>query len=126
MYRSLRLFRFQTQEEIFWCRTKVIYNQPIARAITQKISETNNEFDSSQTSESQNAFDFRKKSDLKSIKAVSLPLNGMIYVTSGFGERYHPVLHKEIFHAGIDLKANYEIVKTIANGIITKEGYNER
>jgi len=50
----------------------------------------------------------------------------MTCVTSGFGERYHPVYHKEIFHDRIDLKADYKIVKTIANGIIAKEGYDKR
>ena len=83
-------------------------------------------FDSSQTSESQNEVDFERISFLKSNKIFSLQLNGMLYVTSGFGERYHPVYHKEIFHAGIDLQADYEIVKTIANGIIAKQGYDER
>jgi len=50
----------------------------------------------------------------------------MQYITSGFGERFHPVYHKEIFHEGIDLKADYKIVKTIANGFIAMEGYNKR
>ena len=84
------------------------------------------EFDNSHTSKSQKEINFKKESDLKSNNAVSLPLNGMQYITSGFGERFHPVYHKEIFHEGIDLKADYKIVKTIANGIIAMEGYNKR
>ncbi|MDE3185123.1 MAG: M23 family metallopeptidase [Bacteroidota bacterium] len=101
-------------------------NQRILGSRTQKIPGKNNEFDYIQTSKPKKEVDFRKESDLKSNKAVSLPLNGMQYVTSGFGERFHPVYHKEIFHEGIDLKADYKIVKTIANGIIAKEGYDKR
>ena len=101
-------------------------NQTIVGSLTQKIPGTNNEFEGSPTSESQKEVDFRKKFDLKSNKTISLPLNGMTCVTSGFGERYHPVYHKEIFHDGIDLKAAYQIVKTIANGIIAMEGYDKR
>ncbi|HUZ61917.1 MAG TPA: M23 family metallopeptidase [Hanamia sp.] len=101
-------------------------NQTIAGSFTQKISVKNNDADSSQKKESQNEVDFERISVLKSTKIFSLPLNGMLYVTSGFGERYHPVYHKEMFHDGIDLKADYEIVKTIANGFIAKQGYDER
>ena len=50
----------------------------------------------------------------------------MVYLPSGFGERYHPVYHKEVFHTGINLKANHEIEKTIATGIIVKQGYDGR
>lgn len=49
-----------------------------------------------------------------------------LYVTSYFGARYNPVLHKEAFHTGIDLRANYDTVLSIADGIILKESYNVR
>ena len=43
-----------------------------------------------------------------------------------FGERFHPILQTEILHAGIDLRANYEVVHSIASGIISEEGYDTR
>jgi len=86
----------------------------------------NERADGGQLIEPQNDVDFESGSDLKPTKKLSLPLNGKIYVTSDFGERFHPVFQKEIFHTGIDLRAEYEIVNSIANGIIVKESYDER
>lgn len=64
--------------------------------------------------------------DLKPAKNLSAPLLKWLYVTSGFGERYNPVLHEESFHTGIDLRANYDTVLSIACGMILKEGHNLR
>jgi len=82
--------------------------------------------DSSQLKGSQDDADVDKQLDLTPTEIVSPPLNGKLYVTSDFGERFHPILHNETLHAGIDLRADYEIVHTIANGIIVKEGYDAR
>jgi murein DD-endopeptidase MepM/ murein hydrolase activator NlpD len=71
-------------------------------------------------------FHLNKQKDRNQQKIFSLPLNGKIYITSDFGDRYHPTLKKEMLHAGIDLRANYEIVKSIANGIIVQEAYDAR
>jgi len=53
----------------------------------------------------------------------SLPLS-YLTVTSLFGQRYHPILHYNKLHAGIDLRANYEAVFAFAEGIVTKAGYD--
>ena len=65
-------------------------------------------------------------SDLNPAKNLSAPLLKKLYVTSDFGERYNPVSHKEAFHTGIDLRADYDTVLSIASGIILKEGYSVR
>jgi murein DD-endopeptidase MepM/ murein hydrolase activator NlpD len=49
-----------------------------------------------------------------------------IYITSLFGTRYHPILHKPSMHNGIDLKAAYEPVYAFAGGTVEKAGWNER
>ncbi len=82
--------------------------------------------DSGQLIGPQNDIDFDKQLDLAPTEIVSPPLNGKLYVTSDFGERFHPILHNETLHAGIDLRADYEMVHTIANGIIVKEDYDAR
>lgn len=64
------------------------------------------------------------KIDLKPVKIFSSPLLKRLYVTSDFGERYNPVLHKEVFHRGVDLRADHDTVLSIARGIILKEGYS--
>ena len=57
---------------------------------------------------------------------VSEPLNSRLFITSDFGERFHPISQSETFHEGIDLRANYEIVMAIADGIIVREDYDAR
>ena len=52
-------------------------------------------------------------------------LVGRYAVTSGFGMRYHPVLHRTKLHTGIDLVANGD--KTIiaaGDGVVKVRGYN--
>ncbi|HEY5369734.1 MAG TPA: M23 family metallopeptidase [Hanamia sp.] len=82
--------------------------------------------DSSQLIGTQNDDNYNKQLDLTPTEIVSPPLNEKLYVTSDFGERFHPILHNETLHAGIDLRADYEMVNTIANGIIVKEDYDAR
>lgn len=53
------------------------------------------------------------------------PLVSRYAVTSGFGLRYHPVLHRTKLHTGIDLVASGD--KTIvaaADGVVKVRGYN--
>lgn len=63
---------------------------------------------------------------VKPLETLSAPLLTRLFVTSDFGRRYHPVFQKSNFHTGIDLRANYDTVYSIASGFISKEGYNDR
>ena len=74
----------------------------------------------------QNKIDSKNKTVEEAFRNVSSPLNNRLFVTSDFGERYHPILQSETLHAGIDLRANYEIVNAIADGIIVREDYDTR
>src|SRR5689334_16490924 len=66
----------------------------------------------------------KSRNNASTIRAnFSLPLSYLI-VTSLFGQRYHPILHYNKLHAGIDLRANYETVFAFAEGIVTKAGYD--
>jgi murein DD-endopeptidase MepM/ murein hydrolase activator NlpD len=76
--------------------------------------------------EVQNEMDLKDKILERTFGSVFLPLKGRLFITSGFGERFHPILQRETLHAGIDLRANYEVVNSIANGIISEEGYDSR
>jgi len=49
--------------------------------------------------------------------SFSMPLE-TIYITSDYGFRKHPILNKNRFHYGVDIRANYEPVKSILNGIV--------
>ena len=56
---------------------------------------------------------------------ASLPLKS-IHVTSRFGMRRHPILHRYCMHNGVDLKAHYEDVFSMFPGKVVSIGHNKR
>jgi murein DD-endopeptidase MepM/ murein hydrolase activator NlpD len=56
----------------------------------------------------------------------SYPLASNIEYASGFGLRFHPILKQLKLHAGVDIKAYYEPVLSIAAGIIKTVAWGER
>ena len=56
---------------------------------------------------------------------ASLPLKS-IHVTSRFGMRHHPILHRYCMHNGVDLKAHYENVFSMLPGRVKNIGMNKR
>ena len=56
---------------------------------------------------------------------ASLPLKS-IHITSRFGMRHHPILHRYCMHNGVDLKAHYENVFSIFPGKVVSIGQNKR
>ena len=56
---------------------------------------------------------------------ASLPLK-QIRITSVFGMRHHPILHKYCMHNGIDLKSHYENVFSMLPGRVEGVGYDRR
>lgn len=57
--------------------------------------------------------------------AVSYPLSH-IQVTSTFGMRKHPILHKRMMHEGIDLRAKYEEVYSVMDGEVIAVSSDKR
>lgn len=60
-----------------------------------------------------------------STSRFSFPLESFI-VKSTFGLRKHPISGVWKNHNGIDLKANYEDVKSVLNGVVVASGWSER
>ena len=56
---------------------------------------------------------------------ASLPLKS-IHITSRFGMRHHPILHRYCMHNGVDLKAHYENVFSMFPGRVVSIGHNKR
>lgn len=56
---------------------------------------------------------------------ASLPLK-RIHITSRFGMRHHPILHRHCMHNGVDLKAHYENVFSMFPGKVVSIGQNKR
>jgi len=65
-------------------------------------------------------FSFIKKHDL--VSKISMPLDKGIIVTSPFGWRTHPIFRTGKMHNGTDLKANYENVYTVLDGVVLESG----
>lgn len=67
-------------------------------------------------------FDFITEEEL--ISKISMPLGRRIIVTSPFGRRTHPIFGSVKMHTGVDLKANYENVYAVLDGIVTASGWD--
>ena len=55
-----------------------------------------------------------------------MPVKNKISITSPFGSRLHPIFGTTKFHNGIDLKANYENVYSVMDGIVSDVGWDSK
>jgi len=61
-----------------------------------------------------------------SFSKIVMPIKNKITVTSHYGTRTHPIFGTKKMHNGIDLKANYENVYAVMDGIITSAGWDSK
>ena len=61
-----------------------------------------------------------------SFSKIVMPIKNKITVTSPYGTRTHPIFGTKKMHNGIDLKANYENVYAVMDGIITSAGWDSK
>ncbi|MBD3903392.1 M23 family metallopeptidase [Chryseobacterium sp. Ch-15] len=81
-----------------------------------------------QTSKKQNfstTYDFVDEPSASFSKIV-MPLKNKITVTSSYGSRTHPIFRTKKTHNGIDLKASYENVYSVLDGIVTATGWDSK
>ena len=69
-------------------------------------------------------YDFVNKPREKNFSKIVMPLNREISITSTYGIRTHPIFGVTKFHNGIDMKANYENVYSVLDGIVTETGWD--
>ena len=69
-------------------------------------------------------YDFVNKPREKNFSKIVMPLNREISITSPYGIRTHPIFGTSKFHNGIDMKANYENVYSVLDGIVTETGWD--
>jgi len=67
-----------------------------------------------------------EKEWMRSLSKIVMPLKSNLYITSGYGSRIHPIFGSLKMHNGIDLKANYEDVHAVLDGIITEAGWDSK
>lgn len=70
--------------------------------------------------------DKQEPTPTKEVVRLSLPLKGELHVTSHFGERFHPILKQERMHNGIDLRANYQHIYAVLDGVISAVGWDSK
>lgn len=81
-----------------------------------------------QTSKKQNFFtkyDFVDE-PASSYSKIVMPLKNKITITSSYGTRTHPIFGTKKTHNGIDLKASYENVYSVMDGIVTATGWDSK
>ena len=71
-------------------------------------------------------YEFVNEPREKNFSKIVMPLNREISITSTYGIRTHPIFGISKFHNGIDLKANYENVYSVLDGIVTETGYDHK
>ncbi len=72
-----------------------------------------------------NQFDFVEE-PTASFSKIVMPLKNKITITSPYGTRIHPIFGTKKIHNGIDLKASYENVYAVMDGIITASGWDSK
>lgn len=57
---------------------------------------------------------------------IALPLHNAMTVSSPFGVRLHPIFGIHKMHNGIDLKASYEKVYSVLDGVVSAVGWDSK
>lgn len=77
-------------------------------------------------SKSLKTFSFIDNREVSFTSKIHMPLKKGIAVTSPFGSRKHPIFGIEKMHNGADLKANYEKVYSVMDGVVTASGWDSK
>lgn len=62
----------------------------------------------------------------ESVSKIVMPVRNGITITSSYGTRTHPIFGTKKMHNGIDLKANYENVYSVMDGVVTAAGWDPK
>ncbi|HFK5512607.1 TPA: M23 family metallopeptidase [Elizabethkingia anophelis] len=70
--------------------------------------------------------DFVKEETVSDKTKISMPIDNKLVVTSPFSIRTHPIFGFKRMHNGVDLKANYEQIRSVLGGIVTATGWDPK
>lgn len=62
----------------------------------------------------------------ETVSKIVMPIRNGITITSSYGTRTHPIFGTKKMHNGIDLKANYENVYSVMDGVVTAAGWDPK
>ena len=71
-------------------------------------------------------FNFIDDREVSFTSKIHMPVKNGIAITSPFGSRNHPIFGIAKMHNGADLKANYEKVYSVMDGIVTASGWDSK
>lgn len=94
---------------------KISINLDLKKEITNEVSETKQIVQLYDTIKTKEKVKYR----------FFLPLK-KIHITSFYGDRYHPISKVFKKHNGVDLRASYEDVLSILDGLVIDSGENEK
>lgn len=78
------------------------------------------------TSKSVKTFSFIDENEHNLVSKIHMPSKNGISITSPFGTRTHPIFGGRKLHNGADLKANYEKIYSVMDGIVTASGWDPK
>ncbi len=120
-----RLFKRKKQpdlkKEIDSLKTLIIQKD---KEHKQAIKEIEKSFGQVVKNEVSKVAETKRVKENKVYSKVYTPLRMMV-VTSSFGNRMHPIDNEIKMHYGIDLKANYDQVYSIMDGIVKETGFDK-
>lgn len=58
------------------------------------------------------------------LSKIVMPLRNTMSITSPYGTRVHPIFGTKRMHGGIDLKAHYENIYAVMDGVVTASGWD--
>ncbi|MYY46413.1 metallopeptidase [Elizabethkingia anophelis] len=68
-------------------------------------------------------FDFVEEPK-EQLSKIVMPLRNTMSITSPYGTRVHPIFGTKRMHGGIDLKAYYENIYAVMDGVVTASGWD--
>lgn len=77
-------------------------------------------------SKSLKAFNYVDDREVSITSKIHMPLKNGIAVTSPFGTRTHPIFGMHKMHNGADIKAYYEKVYAVMDGVVTDSGWDSK
>ena len=77
-------------------------------------------------SKSLKAFNYVEDREVSITTKIHMPLKNGIAVTSPFGTRTHPIFGMHKMHNGADIKAYYEKVYAVMDGVVTDSGWDSK
>ncbi|MEG2078118.1 M23 family metallopeptidase [Chryseobacterium sp.] len=69
---------------------------------------------------------FIEDESVHNLPRIVMPLKNKMKITSGFGNRIHPIFGIKKMHNGIDFQAHYENIYAVMDGVVSEAGWDSK